>query len=36
MRELTVKILSELMTGCLILVGGMIVFQPEWIVALIG
>jgi hypothetical protein len=36
MRELTVKILSELLTGFLVLIGGMIVFQPEWVVALIG
>jgi hypothetical protein len=36
MRELTVKILSELLTGFLVLIGGMIVFRPEWIVTLIG
>jgi hypothetical protein len=36
MRELTVKILSELLTGFLVLIGGMIVFRPEWVVALIG
>jgi hypothetical protein len=36
MRELTVKILSELLTGFLVLIGGMIIVRPEWIVALIG
>jgi hypothetical protein len=36
LKELTVKILSELMTGCMVLGIGMIVFRPEWIVALIG
>jgi hypothetical protein len=36
MQELTVKILSELLTGFLVLIGGMIIIRPEWIVALIG
>jgi hypothetical protein len=36
MRELTVKILSELLTGFLVLIGGMIIVRPEWIVTLIG
>jgi hypothetical protein len=36
MQELTAKILSELLTGFMVLIGGLIVFRPEWIVMLIG
>jgi len=36
LQELTAKILSELLTGCMVSGIGMILLRPEWIVTLIG